>query len=227
MSTLKRPKIYLFLLLIIGSTILSGCLNRTSTVDEMYEVLENVVTLEKDFEDQQEPLVELEREEKEIYSQIIALGMKEFDQIVSLSNEALTIVGKRQEFMQKEEDSIQASKKEFGKLKPLIGELEDENLKKKANELYDTMMERYESHDALFAKYTKGLGYDKELYEMFQNEELSIEQLEEQIAKINETYKIVLESNEQFNEHTKKYNEIKLDFYKAAGIEVDEKENNQ
>lgn len=227
MSTLKRPKIYLFLLLIIGSTILSGCLNRTSTVDEMYEVLENVVTLEKDFEDQQEPLVELEREEKEIYSQIIALGMKEFDQIVSLSNEALTIVGKRQEFMQKEEDSIQASKKEFGKLKPLIGELEDENLKKKANELYDTMMERYESHDALFANYTKGLGYDKELYEMFQNEELSIEQLEEQIAKINETYKIVLESNEQFNEHTKKYNEIKLDFYKAAGIEVDEKENNQ
>lgn len=208
----------------MGLVLLSGCQNQSSTVDEMYTVLENVVELEQSFEEQQDPLVELEREEKEIYSQIIALGMKEFDQIVSLSNEALEIVSKRQEHMQKEEESIQASKKEFEKFKPLIAELEDEELVKKANELNDTMLERFTTHDDLYKNYTQGLEFDKELYQMFQKEDLSIDQLEEQITKINDTYKVVLETNETFNEHTKKYNEIKLEFYKAAGIEVNEEE---
>lgn len=219
MSILKKRS-FILLFLFVGSVLLTGCQGQSSTVDEMYTVLENVVELEQEFEQQQDPLVELEREEKEIYSQIITLGMKEFDQIVSLSNEALTIVEKRQEHMQKEEDSIQASRKEFEKFKPLIDELEDEELKKKANELNDTMLERYKTHDGLYKNYTQGLTFDKELYQMFQQEDLSIDQLEEQIAKINDTYKVVLESNETFNNHTKKYNETKLQFYKAAGIEV-------
>jgi hypothetical protein len=222
-SILKKRS-FILLFLFVGSVLLTGCQGQSSTVDEMYAVLENVVELEQEFEQQQDPLVELEREEKEIYSQIITLGMKEFEQIVTLSNEALTIVDKRQEHMQMEEDSIQASRKEFEKFKPLIDELDDEELKKKANELNDTMLERYKTHDNLYKNYTQGLTYDKELYQMFQQEDLSIDQLEEQIAKINDTYKVVLESNETFNNHTKKYNENKLEFYKAAGIEVSDQE---
>lgn len=209
------------LLLAIGSLILSGCVKST-TVDEIHALLESVVELERPFEEQQDPLVELEKDEKEIYSQIIALGMKEFDKIVSLSNEALQIVEKRREHMELEEESIQASKNEFEKLIPLIDELKDEELKKKANELNETMMERYKTHDTLYDNYIKGLEYDTELYQMFQKEDLSLEQLEGQITKINETYKVVLDSNKTFNEYTKKYNDIKFEFYKQAGIEASE-----
>lgn len=213
---------YLLLFLLVGFIFLSGCVNQTSTVDEMYTVLEKVVEKEQVFEEQQDPLVELERQEKEIYSNIIKLGMKEFDQIVKLSNEALAIVDKRKEHMQLEEDSIQASKEEFEKLSPLIAELEDEKIKTQASALFETMMNRYSTHDTLYANYNKGLDYDRELYQMFQKEDLSIDQLEEQITKINDAYKIVLDSNEKFNEETKKYNETKLQFYKAAGIEISE-----
>ncbi|WP_019152958.1 YkyA family protein [Robertmurraya massiliosenegalensis] len=223
MSILKWKKTTVVFIL-LGMLVLSGCLNRTSTTDEMYTVLENVVDLEQDFEQQQEPLVELEREEKEIYSKIIELGMKEFDQIVTLSEEALTIVDKRKEHMDKEEASIQASKQEFEKLVPLMEELEDEEIKTKAKELYEIMQKRFATHDTLYENYINGIEYDKELYQMFQQEELSIDQLEEQITKINDTYKIVLESNEQFNEFTEQYNEIKLQFYTAAGIEISEEQ---
>lgn len=212
----------LFLLLIIGSIVLAGCFNKSSTVDKIHELLESVVESEQTFEKQQDPLVDLEKQEKEIYGKIITLGMKEYDQIVSLSNEALGIVDKRKEHMQKEEDSIESSKKEFEKLKPLIEELKDAKLKKKATELQDTMLKRYEAHDVLYENYTKGLEYDKELYQMFQKKDLSIDQLEEQIKKINDTYKVVLDSNKSFNEFTQKYNDIKFDFYKAAGIEIKE-----
>lgn len=205
----------------MGSLILSGCL-KTSSVDDIHALLESVVELEQQFEEQQDPLVELEKEEKEIYSEIIALGMKEFDKIVSLSNEALEIVEKRKEHMELEEESIQASKTEFEKLQPLIDELNDEELVKKANELQVTMLERYKTHETLYENYQKGLEYDTELYQMFQKEDLSLEQLEAQITKINDTYKIVLESNKSFNDHTKKYNDIKFEFYEKAGIEASE-----
>lgn len=217
-----RKRTFFILLIVIVSFGLSGCMSKSSTVEDIHALLESVVELEQEFEQQQDPLVDLEKQEKEIYSQIIDLGMKEFDKIVSLSNEALAIVEKRKEHMQAEEQSIQASKQEFKKLPALIEELDDEELKNKANKLNETMMERYKTHDTLYNHYTKGLDSDKELYQMFQKEDLSMEQLEAQIKKINDTYKVVLESNQSFNDYTKKYNDIKLEFYRAAGIEVAE-----
>lgn len=215
----------LFLLILFTSIFLAGCLNKNSTVNDIHALLESVVELEQEFENQQDPLVELEKEEKEIYSKIITLGMKEFEQIVTLSNEASAIVDKRQEHMDIEASSIQASKKEFEKIDPLIEKIEDAELKKKATELKSTMMERYQIHDSLYENYLNGLTYDKELYQMFQNENLSIDQLEEQIAKINDAYKLVLDSNKEFNDLTQRYNDIKFDFYKAAGIEITEEKN--
>lgn len=219
----KTPILFLFILL--SSVFLAGCLNANSTVNDIHALLESVVELEQEFENQQDPLVELEKEEKEIYSKIISLGMKEFDQIVALSNEASAIVAKRQEHMDKEATSIEASKKEFEKIEPLIEKIEDVELKKKANELKSTMLERYETHGTLYENYMNGLTYDKELYEMFQKEDLSIDQLEEQIEKINNSYKLVLESNKEFNELTQQYNEIKFDLYNIAGLEITEENN--
>ncbi|WP_026584909.1 YkyA family protein [Bacillus sp. J33] len=210
----------LLLAVTIGTIFLAGCLNKPAPEEEIYEVLEKVVSEEKTFEEQQEPLVNLEKKEKELYDKIIALGMKEFDEITKLSDEALSIVEQRKRHMEKEQESIQASKKEFETLSPIIKEIEDEGLQGKSKELYRIMMERYEIHDVLYEDYSEALEYDKELYAMFKKEDLSLEQLEEQISKINDLYDKILESNKQFNEKTKEYNEAKLAFYKEAGLEV-------
>ncbi|MDZ5470622.1 YkyA family protein [Bacillus sp. 31A1R] len=213
----------LFLIVIAGSIFLTGCLNTKSPTEKIYEVLESVVQTEQGFEDQQDPLVNLEQQEKKLYDKIIALGMKEFDQIIKLSDEALTMVDQRKEHMEKEKESINKSSEEFKKIVTTIEDIEDPKVKEKARNMYATMMERYDIHNELYSNYMQGLEYDKELYELFKNKEVSLEQLEEQIKKINESYENVLNANERFNEQTQKYNELKLEFYKQAGLEVKSK----
>ncbi|WP_176215212.1 YkyA family protein [Cytobacillus gottheilii] len=193
----------------------------------MYTVLENVVEAEKEFEEQQTPLVQLEKQEQELYDQIIALSMKEFEEIQSLSDEALSSAAQREEHMEAEKQSIDASKEEFQKIPEIIDEIEEEELKSEAQQLYDTMMERYDLHDTLYAQYSEALNNDKKLYELFKTEDLTLDQLEEQITMINESYEQVLQTNEDFNEKTANYNDIKLSFYQAAGLEVDTGEDDQ
>lgn len=191
------------------------------TAEEIYEVLEKVVVKEKIFEEQQTPLMSLEKQEKVLYDKIITLGMKEQKQINKLSDEALKLLDEREELMNKEQKSIIASKKEFKKIKALIKELEDPKVKKEADMLFDIMQKRYEAHDALYEDYMKSLSYDRELYQMFKVKDLSIDRLEDQVNKLNASYNEIFASNEEFNELTKKYNEQKTVFYKVAGFKIE------
>lgn len=202
------------------SFLLMGCLGGPTPEEQIYETLEKVVTVEKDFEEQQNPLVELEKKEKELYDEILTLGMKEFDQIVSLSNDALAIVGDRETRINNEQKSIEASKKEFQKVDALISEIKEDSVKEEANELVSLMNERYESYEDLYTVYKEAIEHDKKLYEMFQNEELTLDELEQQITLINETYEKVVAANETFNKLTDQYNKAKVTFYQNAGLEV-------
>jgi hypothetical protein len=215
---LLKQKISLFLCLSILIVIFAGCTKEKSPVEKMYDVLEKVVTAEKEFEQQQNPLVTLEKKEKQIYDQIIKLGMKEYDQIVKLSDEAGLLADERKGLMEKETNSIKESQKEFIKTRKIKDKFEDTALTKLANELYEIMMERYKAHDSLYLEYNEALKNDKELYGMFKNKNLPLEDLEAKVNKLNETYKRVYNANEKFNMLTEQYNDKKLLFYKQAGL---------
>lgn len=221
---LKIEKVLLTIVLLATVGIASGCLQFQTPSEKIYEKLEEVVAIEKDFEEQQDPLVTLEKKEQEYYSNIIELGLDKMDEINKISDKALESIAKRKEHMDIEEASIQESKQAFETIQTHIEDIEETELKEKAQELYDTMMNRYSVHDELYENYSTGLLYDQTLYEMFKKEDLSIDDLEEQIKKINDIYQVVLENNEKFNELTKKYNELKLSFYEESGIEVSVKE---
>lgn len=207
------------ILLISGIAILSAC-NGASTSEEMYKHFEKAVSLESAFEKQQDDIVKLEKKEQELYSQILDLSMDKFDKIKKLAEDAIVVIEKREEKIGLEKESIDASKEEFEKVKDLIGNLEEKKAKEKANEMYDIMMKRYDTYYKLNDAYKQSLKLEKELYTMLQNEELKQETLAEQIKKINDSYKKVLEANEKFNTYTEKYNNIKKEFYDAAKIEV-------
>lgn len=202
--------------------ILTGCLG-PSPEESVYNVLEKVAKQEQLFEDQQQPLVDLEKKEGKLYDEIISLGMKEHDQIVAKSKEAITIVEQREQLIAKEHESMEASKKEFKNLEKEIEAIKESDAKKLAQDINKVMKERYDSYDRIYENYEKAVTYDKELYTMLQNKDLKIEDLEAQIAKNNDLYKKVLSENNEFNNLTKQYNELKLKFYKKANIEVEEK----
>ncbi|MDQ0414812.1 YkyA family protein [Mesobacillus stamsii] len=213
-------KISFAMIMIASFLSLAGCLNKQSPEEKMFVELEKVVSIEKTFEDQQNPLVELETKEKEIYEKIISLGMKEYDQIVKLADEALANADKRAEHIDKEKESIEESRKEFRNIDKILEEIKDTGVKQQANELRTTMIKRYEIHDDLYKNYKLGLQYDKELYEMLKDKELSFENLEKQVNKVNGIYETVLKDNQEFNDQTDQYNKEKLAFYEKAGIEV-------
>lgn len=210
----------MYLLFIVVFLPLTGCFGHRTSEEKIYEVLEKVVALEEPFEEQQEQLVKLEKDEKALFEKIIALGMDEYGQIVKMSDEALTIIKKRKEHLLKEEKSMKASSKEFAKLTSIIDDINDQELKKHAEQLYNIMMDRYKTYHILNKHYSKGLEYDKELYEMFKQEDITLEQLETQIHIINESYKKVIEANKAFNKLTEDYNNAKRNFYEKAKFKI-------
>lgn len=214
----------LVFLIFLGGLVLSGCMNKQSPAEEMFNKLEEVVQIEKTFEAQQTPLIELEKKEKEIYQSIIELNMQEYDEVVRLADEAITITEKRKEHINKERESMNESKAAFEMIPDIVDEIDEVELKEKATNLYNLMQDRYKIHEELYNAYSDGLVNDIQLYNLFKDKELKIEQLGEQINKVNAAYEKVIDLNNTFNEVTEEYNQKKLEFYEAAGIEINNKE---
>ncbi|MBO8155414.1 MAG: YkyA family protein [Bacillaceae bacterium] len=218
-------------IIILIFALLTACSQGPTAAEQMYEHLEKAVDLEENFAAQQEPLLELERQEKELYDKIIQMSSSEFEESVKLSEEAIDIIEQRRDIMDIEKESIEAAKTEFDKVKPMIEELEDENVKEIAGNMIDAMENRFQSYQDLYESYMKSLDLNKELYLMLQNEDLTKEKLENQIDQINNSYDEIMASNKQFNDFTKTYNNLKMEFYQSAGINIQpadqlEQENN-
>ncbi|NRD78715.1 YkyA family protein [Bacillus sp. BRMEA1] len=199
---------------------LTGCGNKQKPIDNLYTALEQVAVKEKVFEEQQKPITELEKKEKSLYDQIIKLGVKDYSQIVILSDEAIASADKREMYLEKETNSIKESEKEFQKLPEINKGLEDPSIRQLSEELYHIMIQRYNAHDELVKEYTLAIQYDKQLYGMFKNKNLPLNQLEVQVNKINEEYKKVSAANETFNKLTEQYNAKKVELYKKAGLDT-------
>lgn len=212
----KKKLLGIAILLFISIVLLVGC--SQSKEEEIFKILESVVELEKGFEEQQEPLVQLEEEEKALYEEILNLGLKETEQINKLSDEAIALSEQRKELLNLERESIEKAEKEFTKIKEQIEQVEDEALKKLANDLYTIMNHRYESHSKLYEQYQLGIQYDQELYNMLKDESVSLEQLREKVDEINSVYEEVYSLNETFNQLTQQYNEAKIEFYNKAEL---------
>lgn len=207
------------LFIVLAAAVLSGCKQQTP-IETIYEVLERAAVAEEIFAEQQEPLVELEKQEQHIYEQIIAAGMKEKEQVAKLADEAGSKAAQRKKHMDLESKSLAESKNKFQSLPPLIQEIRDPNLKEISEKLYQTMMERYDIHDEISKSYNEALQLDQGLYAMLKEEDPRFEEIEEQVSEINKAYEKVLEANRNFNEKTKEYNETKLFLYKESGIDI-------
>ncbi|MHC0038603.1 YkyA family protein [Pseudoneobacillus sp. C159] len=218
-----KKSLAIFFILLSNLMLLSGCFNQKAIPEKIYEIMEKVVIAEKTFETQQLPLVQAEKKEKQLYDQIISLGMKESEQIAQLADVALKSVENRAALMDSETESIEQSKQQFEEVKPLIEKLNEPELQQSAVQSYDVMMERYALHTELQSAYSKALDLDKELYNLFKNQDVTMEKLESQINEINANYKKIHKINDQFNAKTEEYNQLKLIFYQKAGLNIESK----
>jgi Glu-tRNA(Gln) amidotransferase subunit E-like FAD-binding protein len=197
---------------------LTGCGDSPET--QIYNHLEEAVQLEDGFEKQQDKISNLEKKEQDIYKEIIELGIDKLDKIKELSQEAIASIDERSGKIKLEKESLDKSKEEFEKSKVMIDKLKDDDVKKEATSMYNTMEERYDAYQTLNKVYNESLGLEKQLYEMLQLEDLKQEDLQAHIEKLNLKYQEVIKANDTFNDLTTKYNELKKNFYKIANINV-------
>ncbi|WP_349410339.1 YkyA family protein [Pseudalkalibacillus sp. SCS-8] len=208
----------IIMILFTLSVLLAGCTAGQSVEEKMYEHLEQAVTLEQGFADVQQPLVEAEEKEQKLFSEIMTLSMKEFEQIKKMADEASGLAETRQELLQKEKESIDTAYEEFKSIEEMVDQLEEENLKSIAKELTQKMKDRHESYNKLNEAYSKALKMDLELYAMLKKEDLSLDELKAFTEELNLQYDEVLKSQNEFNALTDEYNEKKQTFYQEAGF---------
>lgn len=216
-KVILRKRMMIVMLMFIA--VLNAC-GDDSTVEHIYEHLEETVVLEEDFHTYKDEITALEKKEQDIYEQIIDLTAEEFEQIKQLATEALETIEQRSNHLDKEQESIQASEKEFEKIKPLIDELTEDDVKNKANEMYDVMMERYRAYDDLYEVYKQSLELEKELYTLLKDEDTIQKEVTNQVADINEKYNEIHEAVDAFSLYTTQYNELKKGFYEVAQLNV-------
>lgn len=211
-------KILSGILLLMLAFFLTAC---SSAEEDVFKALEEVVVQEEEFEKQQNPLVELEEKEQEIFDKIMALNMDDFEEISTLADEAIENLTARQELIDKEKTSMEKSHEQFKKAEDKIKSIKDDKLKEQADKISVTMKERYDSYDEIYTTYKTSLDENKKIYELLKNEDLKLEDLESQIEVVNDTFVKIITANETFNELTEKFNEEKMDFYKAANLDVE------
>lgn len=211
----------MILFFIVPILFLGGCSNLQSNKERIYKFLEEVVALETDFANIQQPFGELEANESQIYAKIIEESASNREEINKLAIQGIEIIDQKEEMVANERESILQSKLKFEEIDKIIKKTKDEEVKKILEELQTIMQHRYEEYDQLYTLYTEVFTLEKNLYQLFKDGEITIEILENEITSINNLYTKIQEKNTSFNDWTRKYNEKKLELYNELAIEVE------
>ncbi|MGG1243441.1 YkyA family protein [Bacillus cabrialesii] len=199
--------------------LLTGCMGK-DPVDSLHHSLEKAAESEKPFQEEQKTLEELETKENQLYDDVMKLNMDDYKKIVALSDEALENVSKREEHLKIENDSIKKSESEFEEAKTSAEHIKDKHIKEKAVTAASHMQKRYTSYGSMYEEYKKALQLNKKLYKQLKDKDLTRDDLDQQIDKVNASYEKVLKYSGEFNEQTEKYNKARDDLYDAAGYHV-------
>ncbi|MER0467999.1 YkyA family protein [Bacillus cabrialesii subsp. cabrialesii] len=199
--------------------LLTGCMGK-DPVDSLHHSLEKAAESEKPFQEEQKTLEELEAKENQLYDDVMKLNMDDYKKIVALSDEALENVSKREEHLKIENDSIKKSESEFEEAKTSAEHIKDKHIKEKADTAASYMDKRYTSYGSMYEEYKKALQLNKKLYKQLKDKDLTRDDLDQQIDKVNASYEKVLKYSGEFNEQTDKYNKARDDLYDAAGYHV-------
>ncbi|QPA33076.1 YkyA family protein [Anoxybacillus caldiproteolyticus] len=175
--------------------------------------MEKIAKYERNLNEEQTVLAELEQKQMKLYNEMMSYGMKQFPKVARLSKEALQILDDREKYIKKEYKTVQLAKEQLNIAEDNLSNVRDEEMKQQANGLIDVAIQRYEAYEELYQSYRQALTLEKVLYQLLQNQHATLQQLQKQIEQINNVYKEVNEANNKFNLYTEKYNKEKKRLY--------------
>lgn len=193
----------------------TACNGEDKVTKEIAEHLDATVQIEKEFEENQEKIFELEKADEKLYNEIIGLGSDDLAQVQTIAEEAIELLNERMEYVELERTSLEESREKFEKIEPLIEKVTDEEQNEHLEKMYKTMIERYEAYENVYDNYSKSIRLTQELYKLFQQEKFNEKEVYSIIGNVNDSYDNVLEANELFNQQTVLYNDLKEEYYES------------
>ncbi|WEG11752.1 YkyA family protein [Pullulanibacillus sp. KACC 23026] len=215
---IHRIKTFSLFLPLIGLLFIGGCSKQASPAEQAYTDMEKAAHEEKTFNDQQKPLIQEEQKEQNLYNEIMALDMKHFDQISAKSEEALKSIKKRRTLIMKEKESIDQAEKVFEKAVPLLKEVKTGKSATYAKALINDMSNRKSAFQTLYKDYSDSLDQETALFNLLKTKNLTVEKLQAQLDKVNNSYKKINTDKDKFNNSTNQFNQDKKNFYKSMNI---------
>lgn len=203
-------------LILFLTLILVACNKEKDVSDEIFNHLHNTVQVEKKFIENQEKILKLEESEQKLYNDITNLSSEDHRLIKELSIDAIELLKERHKYIEQEKESINESRMEFNEIKPLLDKIRNENQAKLANEMFDTMADRYEAYEEVYERYTESIEHTTELYLLLQEKKTSENKIFAVLTKVNNSYDDVLHATESFNDETILYNRLKEEYYELA-----------
>ncbi|KZD43519.1 putative lipoprotein [Bacillus cereus] len=201
--------------------LLSGCFGEKPE-ENLYMAFETAATQEKSLADDTKKLEQLEKQGQELYSQILQEGKEHNEAVTKKIEEATANVNEREKVLKNEKELLEKAQKETKSVQSNIEKLEDKKLQKQAKAVEESYKNRYAAFQKMNEDYTKALANEKELYEKLKVKETKLKEIGEKVKTVNELNVEAQKAKEQFNKHTKEYNDNKLAFYKDAQIKIKE-----
>src|SRR5699024_11505236 len=81
---------------------------------------------------------------------------------------------------------------EFEKINPLIEKISDEKEQEITNEMYETMMSRYDAYDNVYDSYMESINVTEDLYELLKDEDFKEDEVYDVISNVNDLYEDVV-----------------------------------
>ncbi|EEK73587.1 hypothetical protein bcere0007_18490 [Bacillus mycoides] len=216
---LKYGKVAVVGALSVG--LLSGCFGEKPE-ENLYTAFETAATQEKSLADDTKKLEQLEKQGQELYSQILQEGKEHNEAVTKKIEEATANVNEREKVLKNEKELLEKAQKETKSVQSNIEKIEDKKLQKQAKAVEESYKNRYAAFQKMNEDYTKALANEKELYEKLKVKETKLKEIGEKVKTVNELNVEAQKAKEQFNKHTKEYNDSKLAFYKDAQIKIKE-----
>ncbi|WP_242310428.1 YkyA family protein [Bacillus cereus group sp. BfR-BA-01524] len=206
---------------IISVGLLSGCFAE-NTEENLFVAFENVAKQEKSLFEDTKRLETLEKQEQELYAQIITEGKENNETVAEKIDRAVSNVDKREKILKDEKETLEKAQKKTKLVQSNIGKIDDKRIQKQAEKVAEAYKNRYNAFLEMNDVYVKLMASQKDLYAKLKVKETKLKGISKKVKEVNKLTEEMNKEKEKFNRYTKEYNEEKLALYKKTNIKIKE-----
>lgn len=206
----------LILIFLSVITCLTGCQPDRKQAMKIYEKLNESVTFEKKFTDNQKELDEYRQKIQQVYNELVSFHIDDTEKIKQKLEEANSYTKNQQKFLKDTEKNFQKAYEEVVNMEGDIKEIKDKDQKKQATKMLTLMKNRKKTIHSFFENYQDQLEVQATFYKQLKNGKFRFDKLDQQINMINEYDQKMEDIAHQFNQQTDQYYQVENKYYQMT-----------